>query len=177
MYAQASDPGSEPKRFGLDVFDRGTRSSKQIPMDLPVGSDYVVGPGDNLAINLRGGISRRFIRSVDRQGRLVLPEVGPVMVSGKTLGEVQDSVQQVLRTEYREVSADVSITRLRTIRVYVVGDVAHPGAYDIRSLSTPLNALFAAGGPTAEGSLRSVRHSRGEAVVEDVDVYDLILKG
>ena len=99
------------------------------------------------------------------------------MVSGKKLSEVQDSVQQVLRSQFRDVSAAVSLTRLRTIRVYVVGDVERPGAYDISALSTPMNALFAAGGPTARGSLRTLRHMRGDQDVQDVDVYDMLLHG
>src|SRR5205085_1935265 len=130
-----------------------------------------------LAINLWGGVSQRMVRSVDREGRITLPEAGPLLVSGRTLGEVQESVQQVLRTQYRDVSADVSLSRLRTIRVYVVGEVAEPGAYDISSLSTPLNALFAAGGITQRGSLRNLKHYRGKQLVEEVDAYDLLLHG
>src|SRR5713226_5431628 len=146
-------------------------------MDLPVGPDYVVGPGDGLAINLWGGVSQRMIRLVDREGRITLPEAGPVLVSGRTLGEVQESVQQVLRTQFRDVSADVSLSRLRTIRVYVVGEVAEPGAYDISSLSTPLNAVFEAGGITPRGSLRNLKHYRGKQLIEEVDAYDLLLHG
>ncbi len=100
------------------------------------GPDYVVGPGDGLAINLWGGVSQRMIRSVDREGRITLPEAGPVLVSGRTLGEVQESVQQVLRTQFRDVSADVSLSRLRTIRVYRggrsrrAGRLRHQFAFD-----------------------------------------------
>ena len=83
----------------------------------------------------------------------------------------------MLRTQHRNVSADVSLSRLRTVRVYVVGDVAQPGVYDISSLSTPLNALFAAGGVTPRGSLRELKHYRGKQLVEDVDAYDLLLHG
>src|SRR3982074_2736162 len=126
-------------------------------MDLPVGPEYVVGPGDGLAINLWGSISQRMFRIVDREGRITLPEAGPLLVSGSTLGEVQLNVQHLLRSQFRDISADVSLSRLRTVRVYVVGDVAEPGAYDISSLSTPLNALFAAGGVTSRGSLRSLK--------------------
>ena len=100
-----------------------------------------------------------------------------MLVSGKSLADVQQSLQQVLRTQFRDVSADVSLSRLRTIRVYVVGDVANPGAYDISSLSTPLNALFAAGGPTRRGSLRIVKHFRGKQLIQIVDLYDLLLHG
>jgi protein involved in polysaccharide export with SLBB domain len=177
MYRQVSPRSPMLKRFGMDVFRNGTGDTSQLPMDLPVGPDYVVGPGDGLAIDLWGGISQRLYRIVDREGRLSLPEVGPVLVSGRTLGEVQSAVQQILRTQFRDVSADVSLSRLRTVRVYVVGDVEQPGAYDISSLSTPLNALFASGGPTPEGSLRTLRHYRGKQLVEEVDVYDLLLHG
>jgi polysaccharide biosynthesis/export protein len=177
MYLQAAPQPPAPERFGMEVFENGSRDSQLIPFDLPVGPDYVVGPGDSLAVDLWGGVSQRLLRTVDREGRVSLPEVGPVLVAGKSLADVQESVQKTLRSQFRDISADVSLARLRTIRVYVVGDVAHPGAYDISSLSTPLNALFAAGGPTSEGSLRILEHNRGNQLVQDVDVYDLLLHG
>ncbi|MGC2891238.1 MAG: polysaccharide biosynthesis/export family protein, partial [Candidatus Acidiferrum sp.] len=177
MYVQTSARQRPLERFGLDVFRNTTNDPLAIPMDLPVGPDYVLGPGDSLEIDLWGGVSQRLFRVVDREGRVSLPEAGPLLVSGRNLGDVQSAVQQVLRTEYRDVSADVSLSRLRTVRVYVVGDVAAPGAYDISSLSTPLNALFAAGGVTARGSLRALKHYRGKQLVEEVDAYDLLLHG
>jgi polysaccharide biosynthesis/export protein len=177
MYIQAVPHPAVPKRFGAEVFENGTRDSQLIPMDLPVGPDYVVGPGDGLSIDLWGGVSQRIYRVVDREGRVSLPEVGPLLVSGKSLGDVQRSVQETLRGQFRQVSADVSLTRLRTIRVYEVGDLANPGAYDISSLSTPLNALFVAGGPTQKGSMRIVKHYRGDQLIEVVDLYDLLLHG
>jgi polysaccharide biosynthesis/export protein len=177
MYLQAAARPPAVQRFGMEVFENGTRDLQSIPMDLPVGPDYVLGSGDGVSINLWGGVSRRFYQVVDHQGRLNLPEAGPVMVAGKSLAEVQEVVQKTLRTQFRDVSADVSLSRLRTVRVYVVGDVVRPGAYDVGSLSTPLNALFAAGGPTGRGSLRILKHYRGDQLVQDVDVYDLLLHG
>ena len=177
MYVQAIPRPTIPKRFGAEVFENGTRDSQLIPMDLPAGPDYVVGPGDGLSIDLWGGTTQRIYRVVDREGRVSLPEVGPLLVSGKSLADVQQSLQQLLRTEFRRVSADVSLARLRTIRVYEVGDIANPGAYDVSSLSTPLNALFVGGGPTQKGSLRIVKHYRGSQLVEVVDLYDLLLHG
>src|SRR5205085_2946240 len=94
-----------------------------------------------------------------------------------TMAQVQQIVQTALRHQFRGVRADVSLSRVRTVRVYVVGDVMRPGAYDISSLSTPLNALFAAGGPTARGSLRILKHFRGTQLVQTVDMYDLLLHG
>jgi len=177
MYVQTSARQKPTERFGLDIFRNTANDPEAIPMDLPVGPDYVVGPGDSLEIDLWGGVSQRFYRVVDREGRVSLPEAGPLLVSGRNLGDVQQAVQQVLRTEYRDVSADVSLAKLRTVRVYVVGDVSQPGAYDISSLSTPLNALFAAGGVTPQGSLRALKHYRGKQLVEEVDAYDLLLHG
>lgn len=177
MYLQAAARPPAVERFGMQVFENGTRDLQTIPLDLPVGPEYVLGPGDGVSVDLWGGVSRRFYRVVDHEGRISLPEVGPVLVAGKSLGEVQESVQKTLRTQFRDVSADVSLSRLRTIRVYVVGDVVRPGAYDVGSLSTPLNALFAAGGPTGRGSLRILKHYRGNELVQDVDVYDLLLHG
>ena len=149
LYSQYAAKSGALERFGLEVFRNGTGNFDDLPMDMPVGPEYVLGPGDGLSIDLWGGVSQRFQRVVDRQGRVALPEVGAVEVSGRNLGDVQRLVQSVLRTQFRDVEADVSLARLRTVRVYVVGDVERAGAYDVSSLSTPLNAVYEAGGPTA----------------------------
>ena len=177
LYVQAPSWDRPPQRFGTQIFQDGLRDLRNIPMDLPVGPDYVVGPGDSLSIDLWGGVSTKLVRVVDRQGRVTLPEAGPLLVSGRSLGEVQQSVQKAIGTQYRDTSADVSVSRLRTVRVYVVGEVEEPGAYDISSLSTALNALVAAGGATPRGSLRSLKHMRGRQELEEIDAYDLLLHG
>ena len=177
MYLQTVPRPSTPKRFGMDVFQNGTRDLELIPMDLPAGPDYVVGPGDGLTVDLWGSTSMRLTRTVDREGQISLPEVGPVLVSGKNLAALQQDLQQILKTQYRDISVGVSLSRLRTIRIYEVGDVTNPGAYDISSLSTPLNALFVAGGPSPRGSLRILKHYRGNQLIQTVDVYDLLLHG
>jgi polysaccharide export outer membrane protein len=177
LYVQAPSSDGVPQRFGAEVFRDGLRNLHGIPMDLPVGPDYVVGPGDSLSIDLWGGVSAKLVRVVDRQGRVTLPEAGPLLVSGSSLGEVQQSIQKAIGTQYRDTSADVSVSRLRTVRVYIVGEVEEPGAYDISSLSTALNALVAAGGVTPRGSLRSLKHMRGRQEVEEIDAYDLLLHG
>lgn len=177
LYVQAAPNLLPLQRFGLNVFQRGVAKSDLLPMDLPVGPEYVLGPGDSLAIDLWGGVSQRIFRTVDREGRVALPETGPLLVAGKKLGDVQGQVQRVLRTQFRDVSADVSLLKLRTVRAYVVGEVVAPGAYDISSLSTPLNALFNAGGVTQRGSLRRIQHYRGNTLIEEVDAYDLLLRG
>jgi protein involved in polysaccharide export with SLBB domain len=177
LYSQYSRKSPVLERFGEDIFRNGTGNFDKLPMDLPAGPDYVVGPGDGLSIDLWGGVSQRLRRVVDREGRLSLPETGAIPVAGHTLGEVQHMVQTALRSQFRDVDADVSLGRLRTVRVYVVGDVSRPGPYDVSSLSTPLNAVYVAGGPTPQGSLRILEHYRGKQLVQKIDVYDLLLHG
>jgi len=177
LYVQVSAHEKAPERFGVGILGSGTRDPNAIPMDLPAGPDYVVGPGDGLAIDLWGAVSQRLQRTVDSEGRILLPEYGPILVSGKTLGDVQLTIQQLMRTQLRDVSTDVSLSRLRTVRIYVVGEVAEPGAYDLSSLSSPLNAIVAAGGLTERGSLRLIKHYRGKQLIAVVDAYDLLLRG
>ena len=177
MFAHAGSSSTSIERFGEKVFENPPAAAGTIPIDFPTSPDYVIGPGDGLTIDLWGGVSQRLVRTVDHEGRIGLPEIGPMLVNGQTLGDVQQSVQRLLRTQFRDVSADVSLSRLRTVRVYVVGDVNQPGPYDVSSLSTPLNALLAAGGPTSGGSMRIVKHYRGNTLVQDVDLYDLLLRG
>ncbi len=177
LYSQYSQRQPVLTRFGSDIFQNGLGNVDALPMDIPAGPDYVIGPGDGLSIDLWGGVSQRLRRVVDREGKISLPEVGDVQVAGRTLGDVQHTVQNVLRSQFRDVQADVSLARLRTVRVYVVGDVEYPGAYDVSSLSTPLNALYEAGGPTSRGSLRIIKHMRGDQLIEKIDIYDLLLHG
>jgi protein involved in polysaccharide export with SLBB domain len=177
LYRQIPSQKGALQRFGGDIFQTGTGNLESLPMDLPAGPDYILGPGDGLNINTWGSVSQRWSRSVDRQGKVSLPEAGDVVIAGQSVAEAQRIIETALRVQFRDIHVDLSLTRLRTIRVYVVGDVMRPGAYDISSLSTPLNALYAAGGPTPRGSLRMVRHYRGTRLVREVDLYELLLRG
>ena len=177
LYSQVSQHPAILERFGISILRNGTGNMDKLPMDLPAGPDYVLGPGDGVSIDIWGGVAQRLQRVVDPSGRLALPEVGSVDVAGRTLGDVQRLVQAALRTQFHQVEADVSLSRIRSVRVYVVGEVESPGPYDISSLSTPLNALYAAGGPTSRGSLRHLRLYRGKQLMQEVDAYDLLLHG
>jgi protein involved in polysaccharide export with SLBB domain len=177
LYTQVPEQSAKLRRFGSDVFlDRGL-ATRQMTVDIPVGPDYVLGVGDGLTINLWGGVSQTFARTVDREGKIVLPEAGTLVVAGLSLDRAQALIQIALMKQFRDAKVALTIARLRTVRVYVVGDVQRPGAYDISSLSTPLNALYAAGGPTAVGSLRIARHYRGKELVREMDLYDFLLRG
>jgi protein involved in polysaccharide export with SLBB domain len=183
LYTQVPPDSVKLKRFGSEVFtnrDRvtgGGLANRTTPVDLPIGPDYVLGAGDGLTINLWGGISQSFNRVIDREGKIALPEAGSLVVAGLTLQQARSNIESALKQQYHNAQVDVTIGRLRTVRVYVVGDVQRPGAYDVSSLSTPLNAIYEAGGPTSVGSLRIVRHYRGQQLVREVDLYDFFLRG
>jgi protein involved in polysaccharide export with SLBB domain len=177
LYTQVPEQSSKLIRFGSDMFLNRGLATRQMTVDIPIGPDYILGVGDGLTINLWGGVSQSFTRTVDREGKIVLPEAGTVEVAGLSLERAQILIQNELSQQFRDAKVAVTIARLRTVRVYVVGDVQRPGAYDISSLSTPINALYAAGGPTSVGSLRIARHSRGKELIREVDLYDFLLRG
>jgi protein involved in polysaccharide export with SLBB domain len=183
LYSQIPPDSVKLKRFGSEVFTNrdpltgGGLANRTTPVDLPIGPDYVLGAGDGLTINLWGGISQSFTRVIDREGKIALPEAGSLVVAGLTLQQARSNIGSALKQQYHNAQVDVTIGRLRTVRIYVVGDVQRPGAYDVSSLSTPLNAIYEAGGPTSVGSLRIVRHYRGQQLVREVDLYDFFLHG
>jgi protein involved in polysaccharide export with SLBB domain len=177
LYSQFPSTSEKLRRFGSDTFVLGTGNVNQLPMDIPVGPDYVLGPGDSLVINIWGGQSSRLDRPIDRQGQIALPEAGTITIAGLTIAQAQSAIQKALGTEFQNEKVEISLGRVRTVRIYVVGDVQRPGAYDVSSLSTPLNALYAAGGPTDRGSLRTLRQYRGTQLVREIDLYDFLLHG
>lgn len=184
LYTQIPSETAGLKRFGSDVFvnralsavARGV-SARDTPLDVPLGPDYVLGPGDVLTIHLWGGTTQSIARTIDRDGSIFLPEAGSVDIAGMPLGKAQGVIEGTLKQQFRNAQIAVTVSQLRSVRVYVVGDVQRPGGYDISSLSTPVSALYTAGGPTAAGSLRTLRHYRGKQLVEEVDLYDFLLHG
>jgi protein involved in polysaccharide export with SLBB domain len=177
LYTQIPSSGATLKRFGSESFLVGTGNSNELPIDLPAGPDYVLGPGDNLIVNMWGGHSERLSVTIDRQGQIALPEAGTVSLNGLTITAAQESIQKSLATQFQGEHVEISLGRLRSVRIYVVGDVQRPGAYDVSSLSTPLSALFVAGGPTSRGSLRTLKQYRGKQLVREFDLYDFLLRG
>ncbi len=184
LYAQIPDDKGKLKRFGSDVFinrmssatGRGI-STRDTPLDVPLGPDYVLGAGDTLTIHLWGGATQTITRTIDRDGTIFLPEAGSLQIAGMTLEKAQALLGTALKGQFRDAHFTIIVSGLRSVRVYVVGDVQRPGGYDISSLATPISALFAAGGPTAIGSLRILIHYRGEQLIESVDLYDFLLHG
>ncbi len=177
LYTQIPSAGGTLRRFGSDAFLLGTGNANELPTDLPVGPDYVLGPGDNIVVNLWGGHSDRLSLTIDRQGQIALPDAGTITLDRLTIAQAQSAIQKALDTQFEGEHVEISLGRLRTVRVYVVGDVQRPGAYDVSSLSTPLSALYAAGGPTSRGSLRILLQYRGTQLVRRIDLYGFLLHG
>jgi protein involved in polysaccharide export with SLBB domain len=164
------------QQFGYSIFS--SRTSTFAPVDdVPVGPDYVLGPGDDLTINTWGQVDSSLVRTVDRNGRILLPRVGDLRVWGLTFAQADRLIREQLSRFFRGFQASVTMGRLRTIRVHVVGEVEQPGSYTLSSLSTLTNALFAAGGPAKVGSLRDVKLMRNHHAVGTLDLYDFLLRG
>ncbi|HEY3703885.1 MAG TPA: SLBB domain-containing protein [Terracidiphilus sp.] len=185
LYQQVPDSPEKLERFGSDVFiSRGTHRSGGLSsddggsrLDIPVGPDYVLGPGDQLSISMWGGVSQNLLRVVNREGGVALLEAGLVQVAGLSMERAQSVIEEALRTQYRDAHVAVTVARIRTIRIFVVGDVQRPGSYEISSMASVVSALYAAGGPTAVGSLRVLRHYRDKKMIGEVDLYDFMLHG
>jgi protein involved in polysaccharide export with SLBB domain len=170
------DPNALLRQFGYDLFARVPTTFAPVT-DVPVGPDYVIGPGDSLNILLWGGVQEGYQLEVDRNGAVALPRLGVVQVWGLTLDQVQRLLQQRFSEFYADFRLAVTLGKLRTILVYVVGEVRQPGAYTVSSLSTIINALFASGGPTKNGSLRRIQLVRQGRRIHTLDLYDLLLRG
>ncbi len=164
------------RQFGYSIFSPPASTFAPVD-DVPVGPDYVVGPGDDLMINTWGPVDGSIVRTVDRNGRIMLPKAGDVRVWGLTFSQADRLIREQLSRYFRGFQLSVTMGRLRTIRVQVVGEVARPGSYELGGLSTLTNALFVAGGPTKVGSLREIKLLRNHHTVGTLDLYDFLLRG
>jgi len=144
---------------------------------IPVGPDYIIGPGDTLVINIWGSVQESFPVEVDREGKIMLPKAGPLYVWGLKFGEAEKRIRGRLNKFYTNFNVDVSMGKLRNIQVYVMGEVKKPGSYSIASQSTVFQALYAAGGPTKLGTLRRIKiiHTDGKEGL--IDLYKFLLQG
>lgn len=145
--------------------------------DAQVPSDYIIGPGDELSIRIWGQIDADLRVEVDRSGHIYLPHVGEVPVAGLRYRNLDDDLKEAVSHVYKNFNLEVAIARLHSIQVFVVGQARTPGVYTIGSLSTLVNAVFAAGGPSPQGSLRHFQLRRGDSTVREFDLYDLLIKG
>jgi polysaccharide export outer membrane protein len=170
--------------FGLDIF-RGATSQFQPNVAGPVDANYRIGPGDQLVLILTGDVEASYQLTVTREGFVVVPTVGQISVANLTLGQLESLLGSRLSRVYSGVRGtsggstrfSISVAKLRSNQIYVVGDVQRPSSYIVSSAGTALTALYAAGGPTVNGSLRRVEIRRGGKLVDQLDVYDYLVRG
>ncbi len=162
--------------FGQNLF-RNVPSTFA-PLDhVPVTPDYLIGPGDELLIRAWGQIDINYHAVVDRTGTIYLPKVGAITVAGVRYDQLHEHLKSEIGRVFKNFDLDVTLGRLRSIQVFVVGQVRRPGSYTVSSLSTLVNALFASGGPSKRGSMRRIILKRQGREVTTFDFYDLIAFG
>ncbi len=169
--------GSEGlKHFGYDLFDRAPSTFAPVT-DIPVPADYVLGPGDELQVQLYGKQNRSLRLTVSRDGRVSFPDLGPINVGGQLFSAVKSVIESRVERQMIGERASVSMGDTRSIRVFVLGEARHPGSYVISGLGTITSALFAAGGVRDIGSLRNITLKRQGAIARKLDLYDLLIRG
>ncbi len=164
------------KQFGYDLFAQPPSTFAPVEK-VPIGPDYVIGPGDELKITVWGNIEWQWSVTVDRDGNITLPKAGILGISGLTFKEVKELLHKEFSKYFTGFQMNVSMGALRTVRVYIVGNANRPGAYTVSSLSTLINALFEAGGPSKTGTMRNIQVKRNGKTIVTFDMYDFLLKG
>src|SRR3989454_1109198 len=171
----AASTGKKLPIFGFNLFEAPTTFA---PVEnIPVTGDYVVGPGDELLVRAWGQIDVDFRAVVDRNGMVNIPRVGSIPVAGVRYQDLTSHVRTAVSRNFRNFELLVTMGQLRSVQIFVVGAARRPGAYTVSSLSTLVNAVFAAGGPSGHGSMRAIQLKRGNNTVTELDLYDLLLSG
>jgi protein involved in polysaccharide export with SLBB domain len=160
--------------YGAGLFSAGRFDPVQAAQ---VPTSYLIGPGDELVLQLYGAVDYTDRVVVDRDGRILIPRVGPVKVAGLRFGELEPFLTRSIGEVYRNFNLSVTMGRLRSIEIYVLGQARAPGRKVVSSLSTLINALFETGGPSARGSMRAIELRRAGRLVTRLDLYDFIARG
>ncbi len=170
-------PIEEPlKPFGYDLFT-ATQRTFAPATDISVPADYVVGPGDIIVLQLFGKENAQHELEVTRDGNVLFPGIGPITVAGLKFSELEQKLKSRVQKQMIGMKVAVTLGKLRSIRVFILGDVERPGSYAISGLSTLTNALFASGGVKRIGSLRDIQIKRSGKTISRLDLYDLLLRG
>jgi len=165
-------------QFGYDLFQQSPDTFA--PVDaVPIGPDYLLGPEDEIKISVWGKVNADYSSVIDRDGTINIPQIGIVHLAGLTFAEGKAFLEKEFSRYYKasEVKMNVSLGRLRSIRVFVVGKAQRPGSFTLSSLSTLINALFASGGPSKAGTMRNIQVKRNGTTLVHFDLYDFLLKG
>ena len=168
--------GEPLQRFGSDLVKDGEQTYSP-SSTAAVPNDYIIAAGDELYVRVWGSVDADLRLVVDRQGQVVIPKVGAVQVAGVPYGGLSRTIQAAIGKTYSGANVAASIGQMRGIRVYVTGYAQTPGAYTVNNLSSLVNVVMAAGGPSTAGSYRNIQLKRAGKVISTFDLYDLLLKG
>jgi protein involved in polysaccharide export with SLBB domain len=167
--------GLQLRFYGSELFDSAPAYAPDAA--LPPPAEYVLGPGDEVRIQLWGAVDYSGSHTLDRNGQISLPKVGAIALAGVPLRSLESVLRAQVGRVFTNFEVNANLGRLRSIQVYVVGQAQQPGALKVSSLSTLVNAIFASGGPTANGSMRNIQLKRAGKTVTTLDLYDFIAKG
>lgn len=159
--------------FGSELFARSFAPDATQPPP----ADYVLGPGDEVQLQVWGAVEFTGAFTIDRNGQIALPKVGTIGLAGVPVRNLESVLRNQLGRVFTNFQLNANLGRLRSIQVYVVGQARKPGTHKVSSLSTLVNAVFASGGPSTTGSMRNIELKRGGRVVTTLDLYDFIAKG
>ena len=166
----------ELKPFGYDLF-ANVPSSFAAPTNVPVSPNYLLGPGDELAVIFYGKLNESSTVEINRDGFVDFPELGPIMIAGLTFSEAKKMLQTQMESQVIGTKLNISMGALRSMQVFVLGEAFKPGAYSVSALSTITHAIMSAGGVSDIASLRNIKLKRNGKTVVTLDLYDLLLAG
>ena len=162
--------------FGYSLFQNAPSTFSPVEI-APVTPDYIVAPGDELSVRVWGQVEANLNVIVDRNGQINLPNIGSISVAGVAYNKLSEHIGDSISAKFNNFQIDVSMGKLHSIQLFVVGQAVSPGSYSVSSLSTLVNAIVASGGPSAKGSMRHIQLKRGNKVISDFDLYDFLIKG
>lgn len=161
--------------FGASLFENPMAYAADAAAPAP--DEYVLGPGDEVRIQIWGSVDFAGNQTLDRNGQINLPKIGAISLAGVQVKDLESVVKKQVGTVFSNVNVNAALGKLRGMTVYVVGQANQPGTYNLNSLSTLVNAVFASGGPSANGSMRQIELKRGGKTVTTLDLYEFIAKG
>lgn len=166
----------ELKRFGYNIFNEVAISFTPLS-NVPVAGDYVLGAGDELKVYLWGSIQQAFSLMIDSGGDIVLPKAGKIRIANFTLDQAKRIINKEMKKNFANFTMDITMGQLKTMDIFVLGEVYAPGRYNVNSLASVIYALYYSGGPTYMGSLRNIKLIRNRKTVKVIDLYKLLLTG
>lgn len=168
--------GTGKKIFGHDIFNRGALSFEP-NMNIATPQNYVLGPGDQVIIDIYGASQKTLQLTISPEGEVVVPGYGPIQVSGMSVAAANAKIRSTVGSRYSSSNIKLTVGNTRTIMVNVMGEVRTPGTYHLSAFSTVFHALYMAGGINSQGTLRNIKVYRNGKLVTVVDIYEYILNG